>query len=264
MGSVVSLVFSPDGTTLAVSGSAMADFAGTFDGKNTTERSRRLTRPVTGPGRLKIWNVKTGELERDLDGHSRASSSAFSPDGNFLVSVGSWEGLRSHGTGAIIWIPRTGELLRMMETGANGGTNAVAISPDSKLMVVSSQNFDKDHDTGTGTICLSHVRSGILEWKQVVQGWAKPLSFSPDGKSIAVLIGGTSIQFIQVETGKTRELIKLTDSPETLRWTNMAISQQGGILAVGGVDKASHGIVEIWTFHSVPKDPLSEPRLFRQ
>ena len=52
---------------------------------------RRLGESTTGPGRLKVWDVKTGTLKFDLVGHdSHADAVAFSPDGNLLASAGNW------------------------------------------------------------------------------------------------------------------------------------------------------------------------------
>ncbi|MGD0899264.1 MAG: hypothetical protein ABR915_15615, partial [Thermoguttaceae bacterium] len=118
MGSVASLAFSPDGSLLAACGRSFDDFSSAFDG---VERLGELS---TGPGRLKVWEVKTGTLKHDLAGHSHATAVAFSPDGSLLASTGRWMTATDHdGTGVILWNPQSGVKLRTIEVLANGGTH---------------------------------------------------------------------------------------------------------------------------------------------
>ena len=97
MGSIASLEFSPDGSMLATCGGSFGDFARVF------RASERLDERSTGPGRLKIWNVKTETLKHDLVGHSDANAVAFSPDGSLFASGGSWRSDAETGTGVVIW-----------------------------------------------------------------------------------------------------------------------------------------------------------------
>ena len=64
IGSVGSLAFSLDGRLLAICGSSFADFSERFGG------AQRLGFRMTGPGRLKLWDVQTGSLKHDLIGHN--------------------------------------------------------------------------------------------------------------------------------------------------------------------------------------------------
>jgi WD40 repeat protein len=240
MGSVASLAFSPDGSLLAMCGSSFEDFARNSGGV------RRLGELATGPGRLKVWEVKTGALKHDLVGHSHANVVAFSPNGNWLASAGSWLNIHEHGTGVIIWNPETGEKLRTMTNEANGGTHAVAFSPNSKLVVIGARSFDKDNDTSTTAVSLAHALTGIMEWQQTVLGWANPKAFSPDGKSVAVLCRKRSIQFLDTETGEMKHEIRLADSHKGARWNDFAIMPQGHMLAIGGIDAGKRGFVTVW------------------
>ena len=250
MGSVASLAFSPDGSLLATCGSSFADFSERFDGMS------RMGFRTTGPGRLKLWDVQTGALKHDLVGHNdQAYAVAFSPDGRWLASAGRW--LKDHdwGNGVIVWNPQTGQAIHsLIRTTANAGTRAIAFSPDSKLLVMGTQRFDdsKTENSSSGGVSLIRVSSAIEEWLVTVPGWAKPVAFSRDGKSVAVLCGGRSIRFLDVSTGAMTHEIQPAESQD-VRWYDFAMASQGHLLAIGTVDNKRTGRaqravgVEVWS-----------------
>ena len=260
MGSIGSLAFSPDGKRLAMSGRSFADAAPNWAGV------RELGRLATGPGRLKVWEVKTGVLIHDLAGHSHANAVSFSPDGSLLASTGQWSG--ENGTGVIIWNAGTGTQLHTFTNEANGGTHAVVFSPTGNLVAIGSRHFDKANDTSTTTVSLAHAMSGITEWEQTVSGWGHPVAFSPDGKSVGVLCGGEAIRLLLFDTvtGAVKHNIGLADPSQGARWNDFALLPQGR-LAIAGVDNARQGKVEIWDFTgpnpisiSVPPQREAQPR----
>jgi serine/threonine-protein kinase len=241
MGSVASLAFSPDGSLLATCGGSMSDVPLVLD-----RVERGLTRRVTGPGRLKLWEVKTGKLKHDLAGHSQVDAVAFSPDGKWLASAGRWQHAHEWGTGVILWNPQDGKKMRTFEKEANGGTHAVAFSPNSKRLVFASRHFDKENDTSTTAISLAYTQSGIMDWQLTVPGWAKPKAFSPDGKSVAVLCHGQSIRFLDTESGTLKHVIQSANSPEGGRWNDLAIAPEVRRLVIGGVDADKRGVLTMW------------------
>ncbi len=120
---VNSVVFSPDGNTIA---SGSGHWAG-YEGK------------VSEGEEIRLWNAHTGELLKTLTGHKDVVSSvAFSPDGNLIVSGDwyDWDGYLSSGTwsGEIrVWDAHTSELLKTLK-GHTGGVSSVAFSPDGKTL----------------------------------------------------------------------------------------------------------------------------------
>ena len=221
MGSVASLAFSPDGSLLAVCGSSFADVP------LSRTKSDAWANSTTGPGRLKVWDVKTGTLKFDLAGHdSHADAVAFSPDGNLLASVGNWRDANEAGTGAIIWDALNGTQICRIRVEANGGTHSVAFSPNSKLVAIGSVIFDKDkaNDAATGVVRVVHAATGITEWTQTIPGWLGPVAFTPDGRFVAVLCGGKSIRFLDTETGKEKNALQPADSAPSERWNGFAIA----------------------------------------
>jgi uncharacterized protein (TIGR03067 family) len=250
MGGVGGLAFSPDGSLLVTSGSSFEDVARNWGGE------RRLGRLVTGPGRLKVWEVKTGVLKHDLVGHSHVEAVSFSADGNLLASAGRWEDASEHGNGVIIWNSQTGKTTSKIVIEANRGTHAVVFSPTNKLVAIGSQHYDKENDTYTTSLSVAYALSGITEWSQTFPGWANPKGFSPDGKSVLALCGGESIRFIKTETGEVQHEIKVAgflpaNPRQGPQWNDFAIAPLGHQLAIAGVDKERKGTIEIWN--------LSEP-----
>jgi serine/threonine protein kinase/WD40 repeat protein len=240
IGSIRSLAFSPDGRLLAVCGDSFAEFSNRFDG------IERLSRAGTGPGRLKVWEIESGKLKHDLDGHSYVDMVAFSPDGNLLASAGRWSSHRDDGNGVILWNPQSGTKIRTILTPANGGTHAVLFSPNSKLMAIGSRIFDNDNDTSATNVSLVRAGTGIVQWQQAIPGWASPKAFSPAGKSVVVLCGSQSIQFLDTESGSVTSELKADESPSSKSWKDLAAASQ--MMVTIGTNDEQKAIVEFWGF----------------
>jgi serine/threonine-protein kinase len=243
-GRVKSLAFSPDGSLLAIAGE-------TFRETPLVEKKvRRLSLPVPEPGRVKVWRVAKGELQLNLVRHSQVNAVAFSPAGQLLATVGrvGHNGQDRGGSDALVLWTTTGENVREVRSQTNGGIHSIAMSPDGTLVAIGAVDFDKnkDRDPASGLITLARVGSGIVEWSVKVPGWAEPICFVPDGKSIAILHGKRAVRIINADTGAPRWEMKPTEPAANDRWNSIDIFATTGRLVIGGVDQERNGFIELW------------------
>ena len=240
MGSIQSVVFSPDGSTVA-SGDAWGDSTVRLWDARSGELKRKLE-PDTKHGfrggdvnsvafspdgvtlasgsddrTISLWNARTGEITYTLEGHTHSVSSvAFSPDGSTVVSGGYWEDNTVR-----LWDPRTGEHEQTLE----GHTNAVltvAVSPDG--LTIASGSRDK-------TIRLWDAHTG--DHKQTLEGHTRDVwcvAFSPDG---GTLVSGSEDHTIRLWDARTGDLVQTLDDP-THGVLSVAFSPDGYMLASGG------------------------------
>ncbi len=190
---VSSVAFSPDGRTLASAGEPQSV-------------DPRLSRD----GRIKLWDTRTGERVRTLEGHSHTVGCvAFSPNGDVLASGGGW-----YDDTVRLWNTRTGEEDRILE-GHTRGVNSIAFSPDGGRLASANSTSIRLWDIRTG----EHLRT-------LVHGVAL-FAFSPDGKTLAVG-GAEAIEIWDAHSGeKLRTLPGLTGSV-------LAFSPDGTTLAIRG------------------------------
>lgn len=158
-GVVRSVAFSPDGTMLASSGEdrtihlwdvrtgaslrALAGHIWTVTTVRFSPDGGRIAGismdPKTGVGEVRIWNARTGELERTLSGQVVSGPLAFSPDGVHLA-VAAVE-FREEGTGhdVRLYEVSTGRLVRSME-GHIASITGLAFSRDGSRLITGGED----------------------------------------------------------------------------------------------------------------------------
>ena len=220
IGAQASIVFLPDGKTLAI---------GSED------------------ERVRLWDVPTGQLT-DIVNLKResmpngsyyvGSPAGFSPDGKLLVTL--------YADGLKLWDTQTGRLKWL----AISHGSAVAFSFDSKALAVygSAMQGQKTH----GIIAMWDVTTGRLKRSPIqMEAEVRAISFSPDGKMLAsvgehlgikqgsnYIVGKGDIKILDARTGVTQQTLSAPSNPAI----SAAFSPTGKFLAIG----SQGGKVMLW------------------
>ena len=171
-GSVFSIVFSPDGKTLASGDQGNA---------------------------VHLWDAETGQHKMTLTGDTRISttvwSMSFSPDSTTLAATQAGVG---SGSKIYLWDTNTGEH-RQTLTGHTDHVNSISFSPDGTTLA--SGGDDK-------TIYLWNAQTGAHQ--QTLTGHTDDvadIAFSPDGTTLASGSWDKTIRLWDAETGAHKQTL---------------------------------------------------------
>ena len=217
-GSVTSVVFSPDGTTLA-------------------SGSRDDT--------IKLWDVATGTLKATLEGHEAGVNSvAFSPDGTTLAS-GSWDGTIK------IWDVATGKATLEIYSKRYSESDefsiySVAFSPDGNTIASTGRRYFPiayaEWDGPVDRYIASLLRSQIL----LTGRENLPLQFVfHDLNDFRIRAYKDTIKLWDVATGS----LKATLEGHMDRINSVVFSSDGKTVASGSDD----GTVKLWNIMRQPR-----------
>jgi WD40 repeat protein len=182
------MAFSPDGRSLAMTSSdrtvrlwdlesmkEMQELRGISDELRAIEFSPdgALLAASTFSGEVHIWDLTSKNQQPSKVGIPQAVQSfAFLPGSGTLAVAQSGKGSK----GLFLWEPKT-DLVRLRISDNSAGNNALAVSPDGKMLASADQDDSiRFWDLTTGEL-RGTLHQGV--------GWVKTLAFSPDGRHIA-------------------------------------------------------------------------------
>lgn len=247
------VAYAPDGQQVAVGvgksiqlrNAGSLELAGTLEGHSgnvytiafapgDAGSSRLLASGATDENNIRIWDLQTKQQVRALQGHSGwIRSLAFAPDGKLLASGGTDDTVR-------LWDVQNGTLLHTLE-GHSNWLGGIAFSPDgTRLASTSRDGTTKLWDVATGTLKQDFTFETPLDPTTAMPYWATGLSFSPDGKLIAVGATDAKVYLLNAETGAVVRTLEGHGGWIVIR--GVAFSPDGKTLASSSLD----GTVRLW------------------
>lgn len=195
------LAFSPDGQTLA---SASQD------------------------EKVIIWDVASGKEFRKLIGHKKEVSSViFTADNQILISGGG-----RLDPSLIFWDWKKGSPLHKIDKAHSNAIEAVALSPDGKMLITSTYRELKAWNVNTYELLFEIESRGKSFNDLLIRHTVNDIAFSPDGKTFAV---GTAAKRLHIFNSADFKLLQTIDlkGSESLAQT-LAFSNNGKTLYHSG------------------------------
>jgi WD40 repeat protein len=175
---------------------------------------------------IRVWNIKTGECEKILEGHTdRVHSVALSPNGRTVISGSKDKAIRAWNI--------TSKSCEKIVTGHTGDISSLAFSTNSTLLASAAYR----------SIRLWNAQTGLCE-KELLGHTGTVLSvlFSPDD---ALLASGSEDKTIRIWNVKTGVCEKTLTGHTSIVYF-LKISPDGSILLSGSADKT----VRMWNIQS--------------
>lgn len=152
---------------------------------------------------IRIWDVAAGTQVKTLRGLSSVTSIGFSPNGRLLAGCSFKQKGPQHWQGdVVVWDVDSGEIVRVVETQANGYYRGVAFSPDGSLLAAA---FDSAGSSRSSGVKLWDTTTWELKRTLLRgRGASVTVAFSPDGRHVAS--GGGYVEIVdgRMATGEVK------------------------------------------------------------
>lgn len=232
-GGIRDILYSPDGTTLAVAGKIGLWLYDTSSYKvidmiplESTEFNC-LAYSADGnffaagdrQGTIHLVNKETGN-KTEINAHtSWVNGLSFNPEGTILASAGRDYIIQ-------LWDVNTGEHVKTLIK-TNSELQCITFSPDGETLASGE----------LGVIRLFDINSGNQKTINTPTGWVDDLSYNPDGKSLVSITDDNAIYLWDVNTLQNK---KTFDGPFEGYPTSVDFNPDGRIIATGNMDNKVH------------------------
>jgi WD40 repeat protein len=182
---------------------------------------------------VRVWNLQTGELIATLEGHTVdfVEAVVFSLDGKHLLSIAVPLGAGSTSTSDQVRIWELDTRKAIVSIDNLPRSQSIAFSPDLKHMAKTAGHVLKVWDTTSGRdLLMKDVKRPL--WN---------MTFSPDGKRLAVNCSSRDVQILDAETGR---IVTSCSGDDRVRGI-LRFSPKGDRLASGGERE-----IELWDAES--------------
>jgi WD40 repeat protein len=183
---------------------------------------------------LALWDLASGEVIRRFEGHAdEVRKVVLSQDGEVAYSTSADQTVRA-------WRVATGELIATYQPFASESTCGLAISPDSrKLLVGNDWSYCVGLDPMDAAIALLDTETGeTLLTLEGHTGGVRSIAFSPDGRYALSGAGDTTVRLWDVSTGK--QLAVLTGHTS---WVSQVAFSSDGLT---GYSTGEDGSFRVW------------------
>ena len=183
---------------------------------------------------IDIWNVKTGQLLKQLKGHEFSVKGVmFGPDSKTLLSSSYEEEILERTRSSYTYKDRGTYRLWNVET----GKDLFIIPATSEVFPVLSSDGQTIATANHRKIHLLNANTG--QTLKTLNFGARNLTFSPDGKTIASFGSFRDFSLLNVNTGRKLEIEPHNDP------SCWAFSPDGKTIATGA-NRSSHGFINLW------------------
>lgn len=182
-------------------------------------------------GTIKVWDIASGKLLHDLDGHIKgeySSSANFSPDGKMIASIAEDKAI-------LLWSVSSGSLIHRL-TGHTNQVNSAQFSPDGKMLVSAGDKTVKLWDATSGK--LIHNMTGHNKEVQSAH-------FSPEGDLILSAGYGRTVIIWDVTSGNLLHELPASN-PDFLNSETLTQFSPDGKMIVTLGRSQRHSVLKIW------------------